>query len=63
MEDIKLLKIDYEYLILMPMEEKVLQGYNIEFDYKSLRQCKIYIKTNKELNVKEIKERIWGEIR
>ncbi|EJE7236595.1 hypothetical protein M5L40_003612 [Clostridium botulinum] len=65
MEDIKLLKIDYEYLIFMTMEGvqgETLTEYTIEFNYKRLRQCKIKIETNKELSIEEIKERIWREI-
>lgn len=65
LEDIKLLKIDYEYLILMSMEgmeKEELTGYVIEFNYKGLKQCKIRIKAIKELSIEEIKERIWREI-
>lgn len=65
LEDIKLLKIDYEYLILMSMEgmeKEELTGYVIEFNYKGLKQCKIRIKANKELSIEKIKERIWREI-
>ncbi|HDK7182959.1 hypothetical protein EXM52_16140 [Clostridium botulinum] len=65
LEDIKLLKIDYEYLILMSiegMEKEELTGYKIEFNYKGLKECKIRIKSNKELSIEEMKERIWREI-
>ncbi|HBJ2609708.1 hypothetical protein FDA77_19110 [Clostridium botulinum] len=65
MEDIKLLRIDYEYSTFYTygMEAKFLCGIIVEFDYKKIERCKLRIETNKELSIEEIKERIWRNIR
>ncbi|EPY2274456.1 hypothetical protein ACXAUS_003355 [Clostridium sporogenes] len=66
MENIKLLKIEYEYSVFISEEEvgaEILTGYTIEFNYKRLKQCKIRIVTNEELSIEEIKKMILGEIR
>lgn len=66
LENIKLLRIEYEYQVFISEEEveaEILTGYTIEFNYKRLKQCKIRIVTNEELSIEEIKERIWREIK
>lgn len=64
MEDIKLLKIEYEYSIIFmsDTEDKRLVAIRAEFDYKRIERCKLRITTNKELSIEEIKERIWRGI-
>lgn len=65
LDDIKLLRIDYEYSIFSTdgMEAKFLRGIIVEFYYKKIEGCKLRIETNKGLSIEEIKERIWREIR
>jgi hypothetical protein len=65
LEDIKLLRIDYEYstFSMDGMETKFLCGIIVEFYYKKIEECKLRIETNKGLSIEEIKERIWREIR
>jgi len=63
-EDIKLLKIEYEYSIFYMdgTGNKKLCSIKVEFDYKKIERCELRIKTDKELSIEEIKERIWREI-
>ncbi|MBA4509941.1 hypothetical protein H1057_18145 [Clostridium sporogenes] len=65
MEDIKLLRIDWEYSIFSTdgIEGRLLRGIIVEFDYKKIERCKLRIETNEGLSIEEIKERIWREIR
>lgn len=65
LEDIKLLRIDYEYSIFSTDDTKVrlLRGIIVEFDYKEIERCKLRIETNKGLSIEEIKERIWRKIK
>lgn len=65
LEDIKLLRIDYEYSIFFTdgMEAKFLRGIIVEFYYKEIEGCKLRIETNKGLSIEEIKERIWRKIK
>lgn len=65
LEDIKLLKIEYQYSIFSTndIEVRLLHGIIVEFDYKKIERCKIRIETNKGLSIEEIKERIWRNIR
>lgn len=60
LEDIKLLRIDYEYSMFSTngMEARLLHGIIVEFDYKKIERCKLRIETNKGLSIEEIKERI-----
>ncbi|EJO5349055.1 hypothetical protein NRP93_003207 [Clostridium botulinum] len=63
MANIKLLKIHYNYLEILPVGEKVLDSIEVDFDYKNIQECKFRFKTNKELNIDEIKRKILSEIK
>ncbi|AUN08977.1 hypothetical protein CF081_19610 [Clostridium botulinum] len=62
MANIKLLKIHYNYLEFLPIGDKALDSIEVEFDYKNIKECKFRFKTNKELNIDEIKRKILFEI-
>lgn len=62
MVNIKLLKIQYNYLEFLPIGDEVLDSIEVEFNYKNIQECKFRFKTNKELNIDEIKRKILSEI-
>lgn len=65
-DNIKLLSIEYHYETLLTNyggdTEIVLDGIAVKFNYKKVKGCYVFIKTDKELSIEEIKLMVFNSI-